>query len=63
MLKNFKDWKSTAVGVVTALLMFLVVIGKINSDQQATILEWVTQLIGIISGVYLMFFVNDQEKE
>jgi len=63
MLKNFKDWKSTVVGVVTALLMFLVVIGKINSEQQSTILEWVTQLIGIIAGIYMMFFTTTDPQK
>lgn len=62
MFKNIKDWKTTVLGVATALLMVLVVTGKITAEQQGTILEWVASLIGIISGIILMF-VKDPTNE
>jgi len=55
-LGNFRDWKTTVIGVVTAILMVLVVTGQITAEQQATILEWISQLVGIVAGIILMFF-------
>ena len=62
MWNNFKDWKTTAFGIATALIMLLVATGKITAEQQTSILEWIGQLIGIIAGVILMF-VKDPKAE
>jgi cation transporter-like permease len=63
MKTAFGNWQTTVVGIITIVLTILVGAGKISTEQQATILEWITQLIGIIAGIVLMFFARDLKKK
>ncbi len=63
MLKNFKSWQTTIIGVITAVLTILVAVGKISVEQQTQLLQWGGEIIAIISGLILMFFSQDPKKE
>jgi len=60
-MKNilFKNWKTTLVGVLAALLSLFVALGKITSDEQTQLMEWAGELIAIGTGLFLMFFAKD----
>lgn len=62
LMANFRDWKTTVIGVVAALLTLLVIMGMIDAEQQATILEWVNSLVGVIAGIVLMFFSTSAKE-
>lgn len=60
-MKNtlFKNWKTTLVGVLAAILSLFVALGKITSEEQTQLMNWAGELIAIFTGLYLMFFAKD----
>ena len=77
MLKNFKEWKTTLIGIITIVLFGLVSFNIVTAEQSAAINEAIKSIIeasggdtiafltvafGAIGGV-LHLFVKDPKKE
>lgn len=65
-LRNFKDWKTTVTGIVTAVVALLVLFGVITPEQSADVsghalnfVEAVALGIASVAGLVLVFGSRD----
>lgn len=68
MLENFKNWKTTLLGILTAVITILVSLGLIDSSQSdvlhlnlETIVTGVSAIGSAVASIWLMFKSKDKD--
>lgn len=66
MLENFKNWKTTALGVISIIVSALVLFGVVPADQQpdlsgnaVSIVDAISAIIIAASGIINIFKAKD----
>lgn len=66
MLENVKSWKTTIIGIVTAIIPILIILGVINVEQSEvisqtanTLVEAISAIITAVGSLWLIFKAKD----